>query len=86
MRKVLFSQVSVYSHWGEGLLTLDGGGGESLSWPGGTYLGWGRGVSTLDRGTYLGWGLSHGVPTLAWGYLPWMGVPTLNGGTYPGPR
>ena len=32
------------------------------------------------RGTYLG----RGVPTLAWGYLPWLGVPTLGGGTYLG--
>ena len=34
---------------GGGVPTLDGGGG--------TYLGWGDGVSTLDGGgTYLGWG------------------------------
>ena len=36
-----------------------------------------RGVPTLTRGIYLG----HGeVPTLAGGYLPWLGVPTLIGG------
>ena len=57
---------------------------------GGTYLGWGEGVPTLDggRGTYLGWGRGTylgwgGVPTLGGGgtYLGWgEGVPTLDGG------
>ena len=46
-----------------------------------TYLGQrvptlnGEGVPTLDGGTYLGWGYLPwmGVPTLDRGYLPWMG-------------
>ena len=41
----------------------------------GDYLPWLRG-----GGTYLGWG----IPIMARGYLPWTGVPTLAGGTYPG--
>ena len=55
-----------------------------LLWMGGTYLRWG-GVATLDGG-YLG----RGIPTQDGGYLPWtvgyipsMGEPTLDGGTYP---
>ena len=64
-----------YLPWmdGEGVLTLDGGGG--------TYLGWWRGVPTLDGEGYLPWTGEE--------YLPWMekgvsalhgkGVPTLEG-------
>ena len=42
----------------------------------------GGGVPTLGGGTYLGWGvpiLAREVNTLAGGYLPWQGVPTLGG-------
>ena len=54
-----------------------------LPWMGGTYLGWGDGVPTLDGGVpTLDEG--EGVPTLdgGRGYLPWTGegVPTLDGG------
>ena len=63
--KVLFSQVSVCSHLG-GVPPFRGGG-YPPSKMGSTYLGrW---------GTYLG----RVVPTLAGGYLPWWGVPTLVG-------
>ena len=41
-------------------------------WIGGTYLGWGGGTLSLDRG-YLPW---------PGGYIPWNGVHTWNGGTY----
>ena len=84
---------------GKGVSTLDRGGQRYLPWMcgRGDYLQHGEG-STLDRrlptldgegGTYLGQGSIYlgweGVDTyLGWEYLPWMGVPTLEGGiTYP---
>ena len=85
--KVLFSQVSVCSHlggtsldregiylgWGEGVPTLDGGGG--------TYLGRGKGVPTLDRmEEYLPW--TWGIPNLDGWSLPWTGLDRLCGGWY----
>ena len=54
---------------------------------GGTYLGWGEGVPTLDGGRrYLPW-MGEGGTYLGWGggtYLEWgEGVPTLDGGGVP---
>ena len=85
MGKVMFSQVSVCSHFGgwEGYLPWTGERAY-LPWMEEGYLPWmWRGVPTLDRGmgTYLGWW--EGIPTLdRKGYLLWMGggVPTLDGG------
>ena len=56
-----------------GVPTLDGGGG--------TYLGWGEEVPTLEGG-YLPWRGKGYLPWMGVGYLPWMGegVPTLDGG------
>ena len=59
-----------------------------LTLAGGTYPG--QGVLTLVSGGYPGWGglstldgvvptLARGIPTLARGYLAWMGAPTLAG-------
>ena len=76
-----------YLHWSTPSPHLDLAGGGGC-----TYLGWGKGVPTLERGggTYLGQG--EGLPILGTpsphpdlaggrGYLPWMGegVPTLDG-------
>ena len=52
------------------------------------------GVPTVAGGTYPGSGGTYlgKVPTLAWGYLHWLGVPTLTWvptfarGTYPDKR
>ena len=66
------------------------GGVPILAW--GTHLCWG--YVPWPRGTYLGQGgtyLGQGAPTLAGGYLPWLGgtylawgVPTLVGDSYLG--
>ena len=70
-----------YLPW-TGVHTLDGG---YLSWTGG-YLPWGTPCPDLANlpwmEGYLLWG--NPCPYLARGYLPWMGVPTVDGGTYLG--
>ena len=53
-----------------------------LPWPGGTYLGRGKGVPTLARG-YLPWPGEGGTYLGRGGSLLWPGVPTLARGGGP---